>query len=751
MNLNILGLLRFRRRLIVAFVLALAGLPMPLAQAAPKYGNSLDWAPADAAFYSASLRLREQIEIIARSNAWAKLTNLPAVQMGLQFAKLALHQPGGPLEQLHDFFSVPENRELHDLVLDGLSSEIVCYGDSHAADFVDVLLRTLNAVQYGSMIADLHSRGGRDEDVTTRIFLNALDARRDRLETPGLVLAFKLTDAARAQSQLKRLETLVKPMLDEEPLLKGRLKHASVGGTDYLTLELDGRMVPWQEVPWERLATRPGQYDQLRAKLMNLKLIISAGIRSDYLVVAIGNSTESLAALGAGKLLADLPELQAVAKYSKERLVGISYVSKSMLQALSNTSRDLDELVQLARQALPEAGLSEEMNKRLAKDAEELAGDIKTAVPELGAHVAFSFLTSRGIEGYAYDWSQNLYWDASKPLDLLDHVGGNPLLVAAGRTKYSPQQYEMVRKWAGKAFGYFEELAMPHFSAEEKQQFSKFKEIALPLLARLDKATGQMLLPALADGQSAVVLDAKLTSKRWFEGMPESDQALPMLEAALVFGVSDTELLKKACAEYRSVADAVVEKLKEFHPKEVPADFKLPPAESKDITIGDISGAIYWYKLPDEIGIDSQLTPNAGLTQKVAVLSLAPKHTIRLLSKTPLMATAGGPLADRNKPLASAVYFSWTGLVDAVTPWIDFAVNQFAPNPAGAGAAFLLADDSARSQLALATNNQAGNPVLDQVHTVLEVLKSLRTIESATYQENGAMVTHSLSVIQDLP
>ncbi len=327
------------------------------------------------------------------------------------------------------------------------------------------------------------------------------------------------------------------------------------------------------------------------------------------------------------------------------------------------------------------------------------------------------------MEGYHYDWAQNLYADGTKPLDLLEHLGGSPLLAIVGRSKYSPQQYESFRKWVTKAFGYFEELAIPEFSAEEQEQYKKIKEAGMPLVERLDKATGQMLLPALADGQAGFVLDAKITSKHWFEDLPQNDQSLPMLEAALVFGVSDAALLKKACAEYQAVTQAAIEKAKQLFPHDVPADFNLPKAEMSEVKTSDGVGSIYWYKLPGDLGIDSQLTPNAGLSQHVAVLSLAPKHTERLLSSAPLAVTPNGPLADLKKPFAAAVYFNWAGLIDAATPWFD-----------------LMAD-----------KNTLDKSVIDQAHTVLDLLKVLRTAECASFQENGAMVTHSLTVFQDVP
>ena len=723
---------RFAPYLLLMLLASISGIclsPAPAA-AATKYGNSLDLIPADAAFFSTSLRLREQVDIIAKSNAWSKLVNMPSVQMAWSLAQLTLNQPGGPGDQIAEFFADPDNKELRDMAIDAVSHEIFVYGDPNAADFCDIALRTVNAVQYGSMVADVQD----DENVSARIVLNSLDANRERLNAPGLIIGFKVTDTQRAQGQLARLEKIAKPILDEEPKFRGRLKRMTVGDTDVLTLDLDGSMVPWDEVPWGDLAEKPGQYDALKEKLAKMRVTVSLAIQDSYLLLVIGDSPVRLAALGKGKLLAEMPEAKSLEKFASERLTHVSYISKAMLQAMTNTSRDLDQLVQVVRQVLPEAGLPEDLNQRILTDAEELAGDLKGVVPEPGAEFSFSFLTPQGIEGYRYDWTQNQYMDGSKPLSLLEHVGGSPLLAALGRSKYSPQQYEGFRKWMIKAFGYFEELAIPQFSDEEQQHYKKVKEAALPLVERLDKATSQMLLPALADGQAAIVLDAKLTSKQWFEGFPQNGRALPMLEVGLVFGVSDAALLKQACTEYRDVIETAIEKAKQLFPEDVPPDFKLPQPETSQVNAG--GPATRWsYKLPSEAGVNSQLMPNAGLSNQVAVLSLSPKSTERLLGSTPLVVTPNGPLSDRSKPLAGAVYFNWAGLIDAAKPWVDVAAAQIAHSEGGDAAA----------------DNGPGKMVMDQVHTVLDVLKALHTVECATYLEDKATVTHSLAVIQDVP
>src|SRR5262249_49884048 len=147
-----------------------------------------------------------------------------------------------------------------------------------------------------------------------------------------------------------------------------------------------------------------------------------------------------------------------------------------------------------------------------------------------------------------------------------------------------------------------------------------------------------------------------------------------------------------------------------------------------------------WQKLPPEYdaNVDSQLMPNAGLSKSVAVLSFSPKTSERLLASTPLAVTPDGPLADRKKPLASAVYFNWASTVDALGPWIDLAVRQVPRMVGGAG------------QFADASDDPSTRMILDQARTFLEILKVLRTAESATYEEGGATVTHSLTVFHDV-
>src|SRR4051794_21568632 len=42
--------------------------------------TSLSFIPANAAFYSTNLRIKEQIDIVAKSNAWARVKSMPALK-----------------------------------------------------------------------------------------------------------------------------------------------------------------------------------------------------------------------------------------------------------------------------------------------------------------------------------------------------------------------------------------------------------------------------------------------------------------------------------------------------------------------------------------------------------------------------------------------------------------------------------------------------------------------------------------------
>ena len=693
---------------------------------------SLGWVPEDAAFYSAMLRNREQIEAVLKSRAWARLTQLPLVQVIWAQAKNQLEQPDSSVAEVRRFFDQPENRKLLELFGDMMAEEVFCFGGPSAVNFLSLLGEVNGSAQWQRFSNVFQGKRPNDPLTLARGVLDSLAENPDVIEVPDLVIGFRIKDAKRAQAQIRRLEQLAQQALP--PFLQGRLNRTPVGNADFLTLTLDGKLIPWDQVPLKDLEEKPGQYKELVKKLTDLKVTVSLGVKDQYLLLGVGASTEHLARLGkAGKGLTARPEFKPLTRFADRRLTSINYVSKATATKLGTSKDDLNGLAELANQYLPMLELTDEQQARVRKDLNELARDLKKFIPEPGAGLSFAFLTERGQESYAHDWAETIGLDSSKPLTILNHAGGSPILVTAGRSKYSPEDYRLLVKWVKVLYRYAEEFGVPQLEDAQKAQFEKLSKALIPLAEHLDDVTDKMLLPALADGQTALVLDAKLKSNQWVILLPAAQKPLPMLEPAIVAGVSDAKLLRKAFTEYGSIANEALAKLHELLGDDFP-EFQIPPPETKKGKAGEL----FFYPLPAAVPLSTRLAPTAGLSDRVAVLALAPETADRLMAGTPLKVDSL-PLADTKRPLAQATYFSWAALVEAVAPWVESGLGMAAP--------FI---EMQFKKLTDDVGPKMNMSLLDQVRALVEVMKVWRGYSSATYFEDGALVTHGETLIRDL-
>jgi hypothetical protein len=694
---------------------------------------SLKWVPEDAAFYCSMLRNREQFEAMAGSRAWAKLKALPFVKDLWKNVREELTGEEGRLAGLYKFFQGAENQQLAELLGEMVSREVFVYGGDNWAGTLELAQEFQSIKPYLNLsLFQLAARGGggNPSRLLAQTFLRVLAANTERVQVPELVVGFRLGKTGPAEAQLRRLEKLLDGLAKKAAPLKGRFKREKVAGGDFLTLQLDGGLVPWDQVPVKGLEVEAGDFDALVKKLKGLKLTLSVGLRDRYLLVALGGAANPVALIARGKPLAGRRELKPLARFADKRLCFISYVSRGLNTILADRKRNLDGLLKTAEVALPLAPLAANQRDQILKDLKDLVKDLKAVAPETGARLSFSFLTSRGWEGYAHDWGKYPDRDGSKPLSLLNHAGGDPLLAVLARSRVSAEQYRLLVKWIRVGHRYFQEYVVPSMDEEVRENYPKFARAVWPLLKRLDEVTAKMLLPALADGQTGLVLDGKWKSRQWFEKIPGTEKALPLLEPALLFGVSDAARLRKAFGEYRSIANQLLAGLHELAPDRVP-ELKVRAPRTKKLA----AGALYFYPVPEGWGIDGQVVPTAGLGDRVAALTVSQKQAERLLVSTPLK-VKGGPLGDPRRKLAMAMYLNWPGVVDALVPWVEMGVR------------------TVFDQLALFGNEEAvaqvAEGVVKQVRGVAEVLKVFRSYASGTYVEDGAWVTHCEFVIRDL-
>ena len=697
--------------------------------------SSLKYVPEDASFYWSRMRMREQVEAVINSRAVAKILDLPWIKEAREAAaklqEQTAREAGAPdVEQVKTWFELPENVELQTLLLDAVSNEVFVYGDSGFAE----LMAAMNALSNEIRALQIEeARAGGDNEAVKRKSAELFTRLAKQLKVPSTVIGFKLKDDKPATSQLARLEAILSAQLEmQPPQWRGRLKREKVGATEFLTLRLDGTLIPWDQVPQD---SPPEQFEEIKQTVSKLTLVVSIGIRDGYLLVAIGDSTANLQALGSGKPLAGRKELAPVVQHAGERFTSISYVSAQMMREGNTLDKQLDGYVSMAEAMLPLAELDPGLQEELIGDIRKLVDDLKKYIPKPGARTSFSFISQRGLEGYTYDWSEHLAIDGSQKLTILDHVGGKPLAFAAGRTKYAPQDYEVTVKWLQRGVYYFEQLGLPQLDPEQQELYQQIRTEMTPLAERLDQVTKLSWIPAFKDGQSAFVMDAKLTSAKWHEQMPPASAPLPMLEIGLVYGVSDAELVKVASNDYFAIAREAVNKLHAIVPEAVP-EFTVPPPQAREFP----EGTVYYYSLPREWGLDTQIAPNASLSKDFLALSLLPKFGLRLLKPTPL--EVEGPVADHDRPLASASYFDFAGLLDALAPWMDYGVDQ---RDAIEAAARVAAEAAGQPPEEEETPQPKASPEEVKANTrfVLDFLKCLRTMSSVSYYEDEALVTHS--------
>jgi hypothetical protein len=471
-------------------------------------------------------------------------------------------------------------------------------------------------------------------------------------------------------------------------------------------------------------------------------LVLALGVVDEFVLLSVGDSTDHLETYGQGESLGKQRAFARLSKHADERVVSIGYVSKALAETMGSPERTIDDLTGAAEEILLAAEVAEDQRTQLLDDIRGLGGEVKKYVPEPGELTTIAFLTSRGYEGFRYSSSAQPMQDSSKPLSLLNHVGGSPTLFLAARTKENPQDYEQMIEWIKRIGVQVEKIVETKVDPEEWANYQKYRDRGAELLERLDQVNREHFMPALEDGQMALVMDTSAESKRWFRDMPESPKPLPMVELAFVTSVSNAEHLRRGMVETFDIVKDAVALARDIHPEEIP-EFELPEPEVRRFSDG---AAMYVYELPEEWGIDSQVAINGGLTDSVAVVSCAPTTTERLLEETALDIDTS---LDVKRPAAAVSHFQFAKMIDAARPWIDygFDVATGKLKVEQADDAESQPDDAQAQQQAIAM--QLGF-VMPQVQQFLDFTTALRNFSSVTYEDDGVWVTHSETHFEDL-
>ncbi|MCX7430999.1 MAG: hypothetical protein NTY17_08360 [Planctomycetia bacterium] len=751
--------------------------------------------PEDAAFVSATLRAREQYDRFVKSNAFAALKKLPFVSRAADSVEEQKLQPGSPLSIAATFMELPENEQALQLLKDMVATDTFVYGEPSCVTFVE-LMKKIQQAQNAAGVLRLASgdasvggfevdvlegidveemdeddddeeedgkKGAADtrrrlrakpvrfqaadaaeqisaDELATRLVVKTLSENINLIVVPDVVWGFKTTKLDAATSQLKRIEVLVKLITQTNPALADSLKRRKVAGGEVVTFTIkpDANLIR-DAIPG--LEDYEQELEKVFDKIERLELVIGLGVIGDRVILTIGDSIdhlEKLAVAGSDRksLLATKP-FEPLRAQKDKPLTGISYLSEAMQKALAPSSSDIEQLADLSDTIadladLPD-GAADEARRSLGKVAE----GYKRRLPVPGPWMAFSFLSEQGYEGYVWDWSKNLPFDGSKRLGLLEHTGGAPLAAAAFRVKNDPGQFEDFASWVDMGWSFFLKYLVPKADEDDQEKIEEVDEHLAPLGSKFVGIVRTKILPSLADGQMAFVIDGKSSTKRLHQSLPSAAEPLPLVEPAIVLGLADPKLFREAMSDLFELSDEVVDAVREMNPDALPAEYRVPePVKNK------VEGGTLWsYPLANS-GLDEKVQPSIGVGESAAVLSLVPKQAGRLLLKTRL--ETGSRLAKFEEPLVGAAALDWAGLIDAIQPWAVYFTRYGCVQQRDGNV-------DPESELGPDDENEQAKDALAQAKVVFEVIKSLRVAVAETAMESDAMVTHWRNVIRDMP
>jgi hypothetical protein len=701
--------------------------------------HSLKSVPADVALYSASLRLKEQLDIFLASNTYRRMMEIPIVQMGKMQAIFRWQQSQQPaIARFRAYFDSAEGQETLALLKEMFAEESFTYANQDVAGLVQLFME-LNNLNRTAKLEAL-ATGETEQEVMQRKAMELLSERAEKFVVPDIVWGFRIKDAARAKKHIDRLqEVLVGLLKDEQPQLAERLKREQIDGNEFLTMRLDGSMIPWGRLRDEAENMTDEQFNKWRDLLNKKTMALAVGVVGEFALFSIGDSTDHLTKLGEGPTLAEQPLMARLAKHADQRVTSIGYVSKSLMKSLNSPQQTIDDLLGSAEDALQQLDVAAELKAQLVEELKGLGDDLVKYMPEPGEVAGISFLTPRGYESFQYQTGTRPTQDSSDVLTVVDHVGGDPMLMIATRTKQSVEEYDQTITWLKRVAAQVELIAKEKTDPDRWAEYLEFREKAVPLLDRLNAATREHMMPALADGQQAFVMDAAATSQQWIELMPKSPQPLPMLELGLVANVSNAQQLRKGVSEYFSVIQEFIGLLHEMHPDQVP-DFQIPAPMTRELPDG---GTMYTYMLPGKWGVDSQVAPNVALTDSAAAASSMPAMSERLLRTMPLKIDTS---LDVRRPAATVSYFEFARLIEAIKPWVSYG-GQIAMGQ------IKLEDDDDDPSEQTPEEAQAmmwAGMVLPQIDQCLDVAAAMRSFSNIVYHEDGAWVTHGEVHFQDL-
>jgi hypothetical protein len=666
-----MGVVGMHRSILTTLLLLVSQAGAAIAQQLPDHlPKSLQLAPRDAAFYGSLLNLREQWDQVVQSEPVQEMFSHPAFQRWKEGLEEEWKKSGGQAAQVRTMMRVPLVQDLLALLQEMATEEMFWFADAKMDEFL---------VKYNQLFSEaIESVGSGNPEMAMRWYENLDKARIDAIPVPTLVVGWKIEDQNRALGLLDQLQGIMLLGIGNVPGLNqvtDAFQRIEDERGTRLVLQLSSDVVPWDLIP-AGTDQQEVIFEKLQELLEGRTLTIGFGLLDEYLVMTVSEKALQVKELGSGVPLSSHPHLADILTAPPGKLTSIGYQS----DASAKVSFDLtwnNYFSRLYRSVAPALTLSNEGRlpewlEPLEEDLEWLDSEIGQHVPEFKGYTSYSYLIDEGQEGWIQRRSRAVLLDGSKPLAILDHLGGEPMIFLAQRHQFHPEWFGSARKIVKKMRNYLEGLAESEaLSANDAQRLSILLDDQWPNLEQIANAWQDKFLPGTRDGQFAIaVASGNLAQRQWASLMPESSEELPFPEAMLVAGVSDSQLVEDGFVATYQAANQTVDVLRKVNPGSIPAEYSIPLPDRETIPTGDR----FFYPIPDSCPAPKTMSPQVRLGKQWLSIGYSDLQSAA--------AQEGVQLKDRafwwegSQPMAGASHIHLGKILEAVSPWVRYGVGQ---------------------------------------------------------------------------
>jgi hypothetical protein len=694
--------------------------------------------PDDAAFLASTLRGREQYDRIVASNAFASLKELKSVAKALDELAKQQTQPGNPMAIAMMMMQMPDNQEALALLKDMVATDTFVFGTSSWVT-VSKLFKKLQSAQQAANVATITK--GTDLEIDAESTLNqllaeTLAANTDQIVIPDLVWGFRTTQVDAAQKQLARIETFVTGMAQAQPMLADAVTREKIGNGDFITVTIkpDPALLKMAMSNVVKFNDMEEELEKIMNRINELQIVVALGVVKEHVVLSIGGGTEHLQAMGStGGSLLDTKPFKVVRDATEKSLTSIWYRSQKLAKAWETSPEDIEQ----AKKFAAAVAKANDLTPEATAEAEELVGELlegyASQMPEAGPWLAYSYLTDTGYAGEEWNWAKNIPWNGSMPLSL-DHFGGNPLAVIALRTKTDPKQFEAFVNWTDSLRKFVSNAIASTGDDDVQEGFKTFDEKIVPLGEELTNTVREKFVPALKNGQFGLVLDGKASTTKLQASLPASSKPLPLIEPAIVLSLDDEALFREGLSDIFALSDKLLAVIREIDEDAIPSEYRIPDPEEKDAD----GGSLWTFALP-ESELDEQIQLSIGVGKNAAVFSFTPTQAERILTSSPLQLEG-----DFSQNLAAAAILDWVAFANLLEPWATYVIRCGG-----------MQQEQGRldpdSTIGPDSETEEVSDALEQLATIFDVVRCLKSATAKTSIEEDATVTRWQNRIEDLP